>query len=88
MRAANDPNAKSRTSFTTSAEKSPSRTGESASFDKLLEVLGREPTLMEWLNLNFLGEIPEPLDGETLAAIPESLKSQVAELPSRYRYSD
>ena len=46
---------------------------------------GSMPTLMEWLDTNYLGEVPKPLDGEALSQIPEELRDQVSSLPPEYR---
>jgi hypothetical protein len=45
---------------------------------------GRAPELLEWLTLNYLGDIPRPLNAEALAEIPKRLRGQIRKLPLEY----
>jgi hypothetical protein len=46
---------------------------------------GSMPTLIEWLDMNYLGEVPKPLDAEDLSQIPEELQDQIPFLPAEYQ---
>ena len=43
------------------------------------------PSLLEWLDLNYLGEVPKPLDGEALSQILAELREQISSLPPAYK---
>lgn len=45
---------------------------------------GELPSLIEYLGLEYLGEIPEPLNAEAISMIPPELQDQIKDLPERY----
>lgn len=45
---------------------------------------GRAPSLMEWMEMNFRGDIPEPLCQEDVTEMPAELLSQYKDLPGQY----